>query len=209
MTGYDYIAPFYQFFSKLVFGDLLFEAQTLFLTKDLTPNKILIVGGGTGELLSFCLNQYPAVRITYVESSKKMIELSKKKISRVDNARVDFQCKSIFDWESKMKFDAVLLPFVLDLFSELNCQKLIAKTKYQLESEGRLVVADFSNNTSSFQNLLIGFMYKCFDSINAVERNSLPDYESIFRMHNLKIEKDKKLGKKLYKDLLVAYQLAL
>ena len=75
MTGYDYIAPFYQFFSKLVFGDLLFEAQTLFLTKDLTPNKILIVGGGTGELLSFCLNQYPAVRITYVESSKKMTSL--------------------------------------------------------------------------------------------------------------------------------------
>lgn len=209
MNGYNLIAPFYQFFVKLVFGNLLFKAQTHFLTKYLNPAQILIVGGGTGELLAFCLKQYPTVRITYVESSSKMIKLSEKRISKQDKTRVEFQCKSIFDWDSEQQFDLVLLPFVLDLFSEINCHALLLKTKAILHKEGRLIVADFSNNPAKFQKALVGLMYLLFNSVGATERSKLPEFYALFAAEQLNICKEKKLGLGPYQDLVLTFQLTL
>jgi len=207
MNGYNLIAPYYLFFVKLVFGDLLFKAQTHFLTKNPDPAQILIVGGGSGELLSFCLNQYPKTRITYVESSSKMIELSEKRVSIQDQARVDFQCKSIFEWDTNKKFDLVALPFILDLFSDVNCHKFLLKTKSILREEGSMVVTDFSNNSSKFQKALINFMYLLFNSVGATERASLPEFYSLFASEKLSIIKKRKLGKRYYKDLVLTLQL--
>lgn len=207
MNGYNLIAPYYLFFVKLVFGDLLFKAQTHFLTKKLDPAQILIVGGGSGELLSFCLNQYPTTRITYVESSSKMIELSEKRVSTQDQKRVDFKCKSIFEWDTNQKFDLVVLPFILDLFSEINCHNLLHKTKSILQKKGFIMITDFSNNSSKFQKALINFMYLIFNSVGATERASLPEFYSLFASEKLSIIKKRKLGKKYYKGLVLTLQL--
>ena len=209
MNGYNLIAPYYLFFVKLVFGDLLFKAQTHFLTKDLDNQQILIVGGGRGELLSFCLSQYPTTRITYVESSSKMIELSEKRVSIQDQTRVDFQCKSIFEWDTSLTFDLVLLPFVLDLFSEINCLALLRKTKAILHEEGSLIVTDFSKNPAKFQKALVGFMYLLFNSVGATERSKLPEFYALFAAEQLSIFKEKKLGLGPYQDLVLTFQLTL
>jgi ubiquinone/menaquinone biosynthesis C-methylase UbiE len=209
MNGYNLIAPYYLFFVKLVFGDLLFKAQTHFLTKDLDNQQILIVGGGRGELLSFCLSQYPTTRITYVESSSKMIELSEKRVSIQDQTRVDFQCKSIFEWDTSLTFDLVLLPFVLDLFSEINCLALLRKTKAILHEEGSLIVTDFSKNPAKFQKALVGLMYLLFNSVGATERSKLPEFYALFAAEQLSIFKEKKLGLGPYQDLVLTFQLTL
>tara|TARA_B110000090_G_scaffold158143_1_gene174038 strand:- start:41 stop:673 length:633 start_codon:yes stop_codon:yes gene_type:complete len=209
MNGYNFIAPYYLFFVKLVFGDLLFKAQTHFLTKDLDNQQILIVGGGRGELLSFCLSQYPTTRITYVESSSKMIELSEKRVSIQDQTRVDFQCKSIFEWDTSLTFDLVLLPFVLDLFSEINCLALLRKTKAILHEEGSLIVTDFSKNPAKFQKALVGLMYLLFNSVGATERSKLPEFYALFAAEQLSIFKEKKLGLGPYQDLVLTFQLTL
>lgn len=208
MNGYNLIAPYYQFFVKLVFGNLLFKAQTHFLTKDVNPAHILIVGGGSGQLLTFCLIRYPSAQITYVESSKKMIELSKRKTSELDKIRVNFQCQSILDWNDEVEYEIVLLPFVLDLFSNKDCHKLLIKLKAKIRSESRIIVADFFNSNSIFQKALIMFMYVLFRSICASDRTTLPNYQLLFKKSNLIIEKEKKHGKAGYKDLVVSYQLA-
>ena len=209
MNGYNFIAPYYLFFVKLVFGDLLFKAQTHFLTKDLDNQQILIVGGGRGELLSFCLSQYPTTRITYVDSSSKMIELSEKRVSIQDQTRVDFQCKSIFEWDTSLTFDLVLLPFVLDLFSEINCLALLRKTKAILHEEGSLIVTDFSKNPAKFQKALVGLMYLLFNSVGATERSKLPEFYALFAAEQLSIFKEKKLGLGPYQDLVLTFQLTL
>ena len=209
MNGYNLIAPYYLFFVKLVFGDLLYKAQTHFLTKDLDNQQILIVGGGRGELLSFCLSQYPTTRITYVESSSKMIELSEKRVSIQDQTRVDFQCKSIFEWDTSLTFDLVLLPFVLDLFSEINCLALLRKTKAILHEEGSLIVTDFSKNPAKFQKALVGLMYLLFNSVGATERSKLPEFYALFAAEQLSIFKEKKLGLGPYQDLVLTFQLTL
>ena len=209
MNGYNLIAPYYLFFVKLVFGDLLFKAQTHFLTKDLDNQQILIVGGGRGELLSFCLSQYQTTRITYVESSSKMIELSEKRVSIQDQTRVDFQCKSIFEWDTSLTFDLVLLPFVLDLFSEINCLALLRRTKAILHEEGSLIVTDFSKNPAKFQKALVGLMYLLFNSVGATERSKLPEFYALFAAEQLSIFKEKKLGLGPYQDLVLTFQLTL
>jgi tRNA (cmo5U34)-methyltransferase len=209
MNGYNLIARYYLFFVKLVFGDLLFKVQTHFLTKDIDPQQILIVGGGRGELLSFCLNQYPTTRITYVDSSSKMIELSEKRVSIQDQKRIDFQCKSIFEWDTNQTFDLVLLPFVLDLFSEIKCHALLRKTKAILHKEGSLIVADFSKNPAKFQKALVGLMYLLFNSVGATERSTLPEFYALFAAEQLSIIKEKKLGLGLYQDLVLTFQLTL
>jgi ubiquinone/menaquinone biosynthesis C-methylase UbiE len=209
MTGYNLIAPFYQFFVKLVFGDLLFKAQTHFLTNDLSPAQILIVGGGTGEILSFCLTQYPKAQITYIESSKKMIEISKKKIPEKNADRVNFQCKNILEWNSNLRFDLVLLPFVLDLFNDQHGMQLLSSLKDLGSDKCQLLVTDFSRTSSTFQKALVKLMYFLFNSVNASERSSLPDFNTLFRENFWVIETQHRHGKKIYLNLVTSYQLVL
>ncbi|MDK7675812.1 hypothetical protein QP547_08375 [Weeksella virosa] len=48
---YSYIAPYYQFLSRLVFGNHLIRAQYFALTLAKTTDKILILGVGDGKFL--------------------------------------------------------------------------------------------------------------------------------------------------------------
>jgi ubiquinone/menaquinone biosynthesis C-methylase UbiE len=56
--NFDFIAPYYDFLSKLIFGKRLRIAQTSLLSKIPRHQRILLVGGGTGwilpELLQIC-----------------------------------------------------------------------------------------------------------------------------------------------------------
>ena len=138
-----------------------------------------------------------------------MIELSEKRVSIQDQTRVDFQCKSIFEWDTSLTFDLVLLPFVLDLFSEINCLALLRKTKAILHEEGSLIVTDFSKNPAKFQKALVGLMYLLFNSVGATERSKLPEFYALFAAEQLSIFKEKKLGLGPYQDLVLTFQLTL
>ncbi len=210
-NGYNLLAPYYQFLVKLVYGDLLFTAQTYYLKRlsstDRHPKIILIIGGGTGQLLLFCLKKFPDARICCVELSEGMVKITKTKLNLNDTARIDFYIEDILTWSSSIKFDFVLIPFVLDLLIEKDRKHLLKIASKNLSASGKILVTDFRKGNGIFQSLLIGFMYWSFRILNATQNNSLPEYEALFASTQLSIEREKRFGKRLLNELVVSYEL--
>lgn len=209
MNGYTLLAPIYQFLSKLVFGNLLLKAQLHFLKQEELKstnhfNNILIIGGGNGELLAEVLSEFPSCTICYVESSAKMNSLAKKRIPLADKNRVEFFEIDVFHWKNEQHFDAVLLPFFLDLFDLEKQHSLLRRVHHWLAPSGKLIVTDFNNSEHRFQKLLIGFMYFVFNALNAAETKKLPDFNSLLNSTDWKVKREVFFGKVFYKNLVVS-----
>src|SRR6187402_1340927 len=77
MNGFDRLAPVYDKLAGLVFGKAIVDAQLVFLDRVRAGDRILILGGGTGWLLEKLLRKQPVCEVWYVESSSRMIELTR------------------------------------------------------------------------------------------------------------------------------------
>src|ERR1700710_2430121 len=79
-NNYDKLAWIYDPLSRLVYFKAQVNAQISLLPFIPADSKILIVGGGTGWILESIAKVHPTgLSITYVEISKKMVELAQKK----------------------------------------------------------------------------------------------------------------------------------
>ena len=94
--NYYNVAPFYDLLSHLVFGNSISQALLFLVTAIPANSSVLIIGGGTGQILEEISKKYiSGLQITYVEISKKMISLSKKRST--GNNLVVFINQSILD----------------------------------------------------------------------------------------------------------------
>jgi len=137
VNDFDRLAPYYDSLARLVFGNSILKSQSCFFELLHKDSEVLIIGGGTGKMLS----ELPLVRsVTYCEKSGEMIRLAKKKASQNS---ITFQQGDFLEGAHYQQFDAVICPFFLDCFMERNLQKVIRKIKQTLRPGGYLFVADF------------------------------------------------------------------
>ncbi len=190
-----------------MFGDLLFKAQIDLLQPYSNTSSILIIGGGSGQLLRYCLQHNPQAHITYVDASKKMIGLAQASVNETQLSRVTFYTKNILEWKSNTTFDLVLVPFVVDVFDPKDRKLLLKRVHHLYTKNGAVIVTDFQTNPSLFQKLLIRFMYSGFQLIGAAKYHKLPQYEKLFTTTEWKIKGVEKYGTGWYKNLVVSYLL--
>src|SRR5689334_10042004 len=76
-NNFNAIAKFYDPLVKMIFGKSMFDAQTFYLKDIPLGAKVLILGGGTGWLLSELMKINPTCSIWYIESSSEMLSKSK------------------------------------------------------------------------------------------------------------------------------------
>jgi len=168
--NFDLIAGFYDRLAKVVFGkqwDFVQKAPVKFLEN---KRKVLIVGGGTGELLENLMDQ----DVTYLEISERMIQQAKK---RNIAAKVEFVTGDYLLWNSNKRFDAVVMPFFLDCFKEERLQRAINRTKEFLVPGGELIITDFQH-TVWWKNVLVKLMYLFFRLTSQLEGDRLLDFEA-------------------------------
>jgi ubiquinone/menaquinone biosynthesis C-methylase UbiE len=186
--NYDYVAPFYDALSGLVFGDAIKESQR-FLIKQIPPHTtILIVGGGTGLILEEISRlHYGSFEIVYVDSSRKMIELSKKR--NIMSNRIAFVHHSIVDACFTQKFDVVITPFLLDNFCNVTVNLVFDKIDNALRPGGLWLFADFSEsqNKPVWQELLLKSMYLFFKSCCNIEASHLPKMQRLFESYRYEV----------------------
>src|SRR5688572_27433406 len=120
MNNFDSVASFYDRLSRLIFGNSILHAQTLYLPDIPTGANVLILGGGTGWLLCELLAKKPGCKIWYIEASEKMISLSKE-ATRDTSHRVTFIHGTEDRIPSGITFHVVITHFYLDLFSAGSC----------------------------------------------------------------------------------------
>ncbi|SMG25127.1 Methyltransferase domain-containing protein [Marivirga sericea] len=177
MANFNRLAGFYDFLKGLVFGNELHQAITYFLSHTPLNSEVLIIGGGTGQLLA---NFKPTHKITYLELSEAMIIRARKVRS---GAEVNFVQADILEWKSEVEFDLVITPFVLDCFKEKQLNLIYPKLKNLLKKRGKWIQTDFYPK-NRVQKLLIKIMYSFFRLSAGLETKQLPDFNKLFDKHN-------------------------
>jgi len=181
-NNYDPVARYYDFLSWLVFGQAEINAQMEMLGYLIPGSRVLIVGGGTGWILEKIVAvQASGMHITYVESSPRMMELSRKR--NCGHNSVEFVLLPIEEFIAPTPFDCILTGFVFDNFSADKARAVVRQLNFLLREGGYWLYADFylpKQKRKLWKAVLLRAMYIAARVICKVEANKLPDMGAIF-----------------------------
>lgn len=174
-SGFDRVAPFYDALARLVFGNVLNEAQAAFLPVVMPEAKILIVGGGSGWLLEQILTTCAPRKVVYLEASGRMLHRARRRVR--EDGRVHFRHGTERSLLPDEQFDAVFTPFVLDLFSEKRLVGHLLPSLYAaLRPGGKWFCTDFFRPDTAWKAFLLQSMYRFFRLTASIEARRLPDW---------------------------------
>ncbi|RZL40542.1 MAG: class I SAM-dependent methyltransferase [Pedobacter sp.] len=182
LNNYDKIAKRYDSLSRLIYGKAQVNAQINQLKYIPENSSILIAGGGTGWILEEISKiQSIGLKITYVEISGNMINLSKAR--NVQDNEVKFVNIGVEDFTSEELFDVVLTPFLFDNFSAERAKVVFKKLDEMLRDNGLWLLVDFNLNGENgkwWKWIMLKSMYVFFKLLKIVEANKLTDMEPQF-----------------------------
>lgn len=173
MNDFNRIAFIYDRLAKLVFGNSIVESQRYFLNRIPNHVEILILGGGTGWILTELLRVKPDVKVCYIEASSKMISMARTKI----NSSIQFIHGTENDIPERSQFDVVITNFYLDLFTDESMGQALTKIKKTLRPGGQWIATDFVN-TNCWQDLMLKVMYSFFRMSTNIEARKLPHWNT-------------------------------
>ncbi|MBU2914790.1 MULTISPECIES: class I SAM-dependent methyltransferase [Reichenbachiella] len=141
MNNFDRIAPIYDRLASLVFWGNINRAARTWLGTIPVGSHVLIIGGGSGQVLEDLCLFHLDLKITYIESSPKMIYLAQKR--NLGSNKVHFVCDTFPNAKTDQLFDVVIVSYFLDLFSPVDLKIMIRNIYDLLYSDGMLLVTDF------------------------------------------------------------------
>lgn len=171
--GYNRLAPFYTVSAKLVFGNTLQRAQEFFLDQIRDSDHVLILGGGSGELLTALLRQHPRVKIDYVDISPRMIELARRKNHNPDNVNFIIGTERQIPGET---YSVVITNFYLDLFNDQTLERVIHQLKPHLATNVTWLATDFVSE-KVWHKVFLGMMYAFFKIVTGIQTHTLPHWQ--------------------------------
>tara|TARA_R110002050_G_scaffold149463_1_gene276117 strand:+ start:170675 stop:171358 length:684 start_codon:yes stop_codon:yes gene_type:complete len=145
----------------------------------------LIVGAGADNTVLELVKHNKCTQITHVDISSVLSKKGKKRFRKThpnSTLLVDFIVQPFLSFTSDTKYDAVIFPFYLDVFSEEEVRMNIQHSKKMMNKDGIFYVIDFnSSNDASVKNrVLVKLLYRLFYPFTRVKRNAVPDYTQLF-----------------------------
>ncbi|QDK80378.1 class I SAM-dependent methyltransferase [Spirosoma sp. KCTC 42546] len=189
--NFNWIAPVYDALAFIVFGHKLQQAQAVFLNRIPTGASVLIVGGGTGWLLEQVLRRCQSKRIVYLETSTQMVaRASRRMVQKALVGSVEFRVGDESSLKPDERFDVILTPFVLDLFSAQTLQTtIIPQLRTVLKSGGLWLATDFVKPPSNWQKALLWVMIRFFRLTAGIQAQHLADWQKLLSEAGLRCEK--------------------
>lgn len=200
-NDFDNVATIYDTLAYLVFGKSIRNAQRAFLGVVPIKAKVLILGGGTGWIVSEVFSLNATCHVTYVEASSKMIELARRKIKPHDLHRILFVHSQ--DVATDIIYDVVITNFFLDLFPSDKVAQLIVSIKSIIHKNGYWILSDFINDGSGWKKFLLKVMYYFFHKTCNIEASSLPPWEKLLHDSEVLIVGSKMFYGRFIKSLLI------
>ncbi len=202
--SFDNIAPVYDRLARGVFGKAIVRAQTHFLDRVPDNAQVLIVGGGTGWILTELLQRSTAQHIDYVEASAQMLRLAQHRYQCFGSKPAgDTQVRFIQGTEQNLPpenyYDVVITFFVLDMYQGKALKHMMQKLYALLKPDGYWLFSDFqiSNNRRWWHQPLVSTMFLFFRLTCHLQNRRLPDYDQVFRQLGLIKEEEKAFFGKL------------
>ncbi len=182
VNNFDRIAIIYDSLSKLVFGNNIQKAQTAFISQIPFNSNILVLGGGTGNILKSLIKRSPQ-QITYLEASKRMLLRAKAQFPRESTALINFIHGNELHIPRDECYDVVITPFVLDVFRDDHLLKVMSRLNQALNENGVWLFTDFQG-CNWYGRLLIKIMYRFFKMTSNIEADRLPMFNFHFQSVN-------------------------
>ena len=184
--NYDTIASFYDQLARLIFGRSLIKAQ-LYLLRSIPPGtNVLIVGGGTGWILDRITRRHPSgLRITYIDSSQKMIALARKR--RIGKNEVVYISEPVEKVAREGAYDVVITSFLFDNFDKNTLMPVFTSIHKYLKPGGLWLYCDFQNTGIFWQRELLNVMYLFFRLFCGIKATRLPDIEPVFDRYQYRV----------------------
>lgn len=152
ITGLDILSPFYRPLADALFYSA-FRASYRIIGKENFRGHVLIVGCGDSALLRY-LNLSNVPHLTLLDISKGMIAQTKKskhyKPHKMSCVEIDF-----LQYTHDNKFDIVIMPFYLDMFSSKEQSRHLNKAISLVKEDGAIYVTDFIYSNKFWRSLKI------------------------------------------------------
>ena len=181
LNRFNWIAPVYDWLGRLVFGGALQRSQAHFLGEVPAGADVLILGGGSGTLLRHLGDINPSCRVRYVEASSRMLAMAAKKVPRSFAGHVTFIHGTEASVREGLRFDAIITPFVLDLYPDEQVASLCKVLGERLRPGGRWLATDFVDGGKWWHKVLLWLMYRFFVLTGTIGAKFLPSWEAQLR----------------------------
>lgn len=176
--AYKYIAPVYSWLEKIVFGRALSRSRRYGLDKVREGSKVLILGGGSGEVLKYLSD----CEIDYVENSESMIFRTSRK---VEDQIVHFHHLPFSEYRSSIQYDHIICQYFMDIFEEEELLEIMGHIGQLSAEHTKLHLADFRITARGsgvwWQKPLVKLMYFFFRITTGLKTRELPSIEEIMK----------------------------
>lgn len=178
---FDNIAPYYDFLSRIVFGNTLLRAKKTFIDYIPSGAEVLILGGGTGNLLPPLFALRPDLHVDFVDPSSGMIKMAERRTAKkIYSRRIQFIRGTADDLPAHKMYDAVITNFLLDIFNQEHALTTAEAVTARIRPAGVWLFCDFFPPQTVLHRILLQCMFLFFRMFTHIESRRLPDYESIF-----------------------------
>jgi len=194
MPNYNKIVWFYDFVARLIFGNKLIIAERTFLGEIKDNDKVLIIGGGTGEIIAYLNELKKHLTVDYVDISSKMMREAKKREG--GKLSLSFYQQSILDFDGQ-GYDIIIANFFFDQFKQDKAQEIANYLHKKLKPSGILLFSDFIISQHIVDKILL-FMMILFIRLTAhLAITTLPNYDQLFATAGFKKQKEEVIGENI------------
>ena len=177
LDGFNSVSGYYDTLKRIVFGNAILASQLHFLPRVSQATNILILGGGTGEMLVPLVRGNPGSRIWYVEASSGMISIARRAMTPRQKLNVRFIHGTQDDIPADIFFDGIITSFFLDLFDDSAVLAIAHNLRNRMARGGVWLATDFVKTGVWWQRCLLWVMYRFFRIACKIEANTLPSWE--------------------------------
>ena len=177
-VGFDGVAWCYDALAGLVFGPALRRAQRAALAGlPAGAPHVLILGGGTGWVLTEVLQRCPRATVLYLEASPKMLARAQARLLRTRPAaaaQVEFRHGTQDALLATETFGAIVTFFVLDCIAEPDMDAALRRLHQARRPGAPWLLADFRPAQRGWRWLLQRLMYAFFRLTTGLRAGELP-----------------------------------
>ncbi len=181
----DSIAPHYWWIERLGMGRALERRRRWFLPEIENARRALVLGDGDGRFLRALLRRNPVVRADYVDLSRRMLELARRKAGaeRVDYRQADARTLPFPQGE----YDLIATHFFFDCFGPRELGMLIARVADAAQPGAHWIVSEFRTPHIPAR-LLVRALYLFFRITTGLQTRQLADHRPILRSHGFRLK---------------------
>jgi tRNA (cmo5U34)-methyltransferase len=202
-ASFNRIAPIYDQLSFLVFRNRLIEAKKAFVSFIPRNSRVLLMGGGTGNILNFILSSDSSVIIDFVDPSSKMISIARKNLHTDFQPQVNFICGDETSIPAGIAYDVSSSFFVMDCFIQENALAFAKAITASLKQNGIWLFADFFDSGNVTHRFIVKSMYQFFRIVAGIESSKLPEYEKVFQQSGFNAVNEKEFMNGLVKSIVL------